>query len=134
VVSKSEDAYGEGVISNLHEVNSLFQAKAQILGATKQELAPYLDVPAFERGDLYYIDNLVAYLKAPDGAGISPTPTSTPTLGDANGDGLVDGIDYIIWLNNYNQSTGNGPANGDFNSSGFVDGVDYILWLNNYSG
>jgi len=62
----------------------------------------------------------------------TPTPTSIP--GDANGDGLVDGIDYIIWLNNYNQSTGNGPADGDFNSSGFVDGVDYIIWLNNYGG
>lgn len=51
--------------------------------------------------------------------------------GDANSDGKVDGVDYMIWFNHYRQSV-TGPANGDFNSSGFVDGVDYMLWLNNY--
>jgi hypothetical protein len=52
--------------------------------------------------------------------------------GDANGDGEVDGVDYVIWRANYNMSTSNGPSNGDFNNSGFVDGVDYVIWLNNY--
>lgn len=52
--------------------------------------------------------------------------------GDANGDGRVDGIDYVIWLNNYNTQTENGASAGDFNEDGRVDGVDYVVWLNTY--
>jgi len=63
----------------------------------------------------------------------SSTTTPTPTvIGDADGDGDVDIEDYIIWVNNYNQSTSNGANVGDFNQSGIVDGVDYIIWLNNF--
>ena len=51
---------------------------------------------------------------------------------DGNGDGKVDGQDYVIWLNNYNKSTSNGQFSGDFDGSGFVDGQDYVLWLNAY--
>src|SRR3989338_4556539 len=51
---------------------------------------------------------------------------------DANGDCMVDGPDYVIWLNHYNQSTSNGMFSGDFDNSGFVDGQDYVLWLNAY--
>lgn len=54
-----------------------------------------------------------------------------PKPGDANSDGKVDGIDYTIWLNHYNQSV-SGASNGDFNNNGKVDGVDYVVWLNNY--
>src|SRR3989338_3927196 len=36
-----------------------------------------------------------------------PSPLVSPTIyakpGDANGDSRVDGIDYVIWLNNYNK-------------------------------
>lgn len=58
----------------------------------------------------------------------SPSPSKP---GDADGDNDVDGIDYVIWLNHYNQSVA-GPTNGDFNNSGKVDGVDYVVWLSNY--
>ena len=51
--------------------------------------------------------------------------------GDGNGDGHVNGVDYMIWYNHYKQSV-SGPANGDYNSSGYVDGVDYMIWLTNY--
>jgi len=54
--------------------------------------------------------------------------------GDANGDGRVDGIDYVIWLSHYNQNTSAGSSEGDFNSDGKVDGVDYVVWLQNYQG
>jgi uncharacterized protein (DUF362 family) len=57
---------------------------------------------------------------------------SIPTPGDANGDGLVNGVDYVVWLNHYKQSGSGGPSIGDFNNSGLVDGVDYVIWLNNY--
>lgn len=65
----------------------------------------------------------------------TPLPTSTPPTGktgDANGDNVVDGVDYIVWLNYYGQSL-TGVQYGDFDRSGRVDGVDYVLWLNNYS-
>jgi len=64
-----------------------------------------------------------------------PTPTPSPaplTPGDANEDGVIDGVDYVIWLNNYNTTTSNLHTDGDFNGDGVVDGVDYVVWLNNY--
>ena len=62
----------------------------------------------------------------------SPTPTLVPVQGDANGDGRVDGIDYVIWLNHYDTTTSNGSSDADFNSDGAVDGIDYVIWLNHY--
>jgi len=78
----------------------------------------------------------------------TPSATSTPTRaqtatpratisagglpGDANGDGRVDGVDFIIWIQNYDQSI-NGAQNGDFDGDGKVDGVDYVIWFTNYS-
>ncbi|OGD00982.1 hypothetical protein A2972_04070 [Candidatus Amesbacteria bacterium RIFCSPLOWO2_01_FULL_47_33] len=64
----------------------------------------------------------------------SPTKTPTPGTskpGDANGDNLVNGLDYLIWLSHYGEFV-SGPANGDFNNSGKVDGADYLIWLSNY--
>jgi hypothetical protein len=52
--------------------------------------------------------------------------------GDANGDGKVDGIDYISWLSNYGIGNAAGASQGDFNLDAKVDGVDYIIWLSNY--
>jgi hypothetical protein len=79
---------------------------------------------AFDTGDfeLNYID-----LMSSD---TSPTPNLKP--GDANGDGKVDGLDYVIWLNNYGTTTTDGASKGDFNNDGKVDGLDYVIWLNNY--
>jgi hypothetical protein len=51
---------------------------------------------------------------------------------DTNGDGRIDGVEYTVWLVNYNQSASEGKFEGDFNRSGFVDGVDFTLWLANY--
>ncbi|CAN5360169.1 hypothetical protein BH10PAT1_BH10PAT1_7460 [soil metagenome] len=51
---------------------------------------------------------------------------------DANNDGVVNGIDYIIWLKNFNTNTTLGASHGDFNLDGIVNIADYILWLNNY--
>lgn len=61
------------------------------------------------------------------------SPSPTPKPGDANGDGKVDGLDYVRWLNNYNRTTSAGASEGDFNGDGKVDGLDYVRWLNNYN-
>lgn len=63
---------------------------------------------------------------------ITEDPLPSRLVGDANNDGKVDGLDYVIWLNNYNTNTTQGPDKGDFNSNGKVDGVDYVVWLNKY--
>jgi hypothetical protein len=65
---------------------------------------------------------------------LSSSPTPTPALkpGDANEDGKVDGLDYVIWLNNYGTTTTLKHKAGDFDGNGKVDGLDYVIWLNNY--
>jgi hypothetical protein len=64
----------------------------------------------------------------------SPTlsPTSTISIhGDGNDDGEVNGLDYFLWLNHYNQTIFD-LINGDFDKNNKVDGIDYTIWLNNY--
>ncbi len=64
-VSAFDDTFNEGSIHMLYDYPALFQAKAYILKQPYHELAKWLDVPAFQRGDLFYIQNLVATLQAP---------------------------------------------------------------------
>jgi hypothetical protein len=47
--------------------------------------------------------------------------------GDANLDGFVDGLDFVVWNDNKFASH---PAwcLGDFTADGVVDGLDYIVW------
>jgi len=63
-ISKFESEYGEGVLRNLYDYQALFQARAWILKEPREQLIKYLDVPAVERGDLFFIQNLVALLEA----------------------------------------------------------------------
>lgn len=79
-------------------------------------------------GDLF----VMKHSGSSGGSTSTPAPTPTPTPGDANGDNKVDGLDYVIWLNNYGQSK-SGYMYGDFDQNGTVDGVDYVIWLNNYN-
>ena len=51
-------------------------------------------------------------------------------LGDANFDVCVDGLDYVVWSNNY--LTGDTWEEGDFNDDLTTDGLDYVVWSNNY--
>ena len=50
--------------------------------------------------------------------------------GDASLNGCVDGLDYVIWSNNY--LTGTTWQTGDLNGDGITDGLDYVIWSNNY--
>ena len=52
-------------------------------------------------------------------------------LGDANLDGIIDGLDYTIWADRFGE-----PGNwshGDFNHDGQVDGQDYTAWADHFS-
>ena len=64
-VTHYEATGGEGTIQHLYDHHALFQAKALILKEYREELTKYLDVPAVEVGDLFYIQNLVATIEAP---------------------------------------------------------------------
>jgi outer membrane protein assembly factor BamB len=64
LVAGFDNTMGEGSHAPLYDYPALFQAKAYILQEPYAELAPYIDVPAFRQGDLFYIQNLVAALSA----------------------------------------------------------------------
>jgi hypothetical protein len=64
-VSKLDVTYSEGTMQPLYDYHSIFQAKALILKQSREELTKYLDVPAFQTGDLFYIDNLISAIEAP---------------------------------------------------------------------
>lgn len=59
--------------------------------------------------------------------------TLTPNkAGDANFDGLVDGVDYTIWADHFLE-TGASFVTGDFTGDGKVDGADYTVWADNFA-
>lgn len=62
-------------------------------------------------------------------------PLSVTVLipGDATADGLVDGSDYTVWADHYQQTTGAGYSVGDFNGDGQVNGGDYTIWADHYA-
>ena len=53
---------------------------------------------------------------------------SLPDVADANGDGSVDGGDFLIWQRNTGKLDADGPAEGDFNFDGAVDAADLDVW------
>jgi hypothetical protein len=72
--------------------------------------------PTFDSITVTYADILVKYTY----------------VGDANLDGHVDGSDYSLIDNGYNNHL-TGWYNGDFNYDGVVDGADYTLIDNQYN-
>ena len=66
-VTRYEGVIGEGVMSNLYNSWAMYTAKALIQQAPFSELVQFIDAPAFERGDLYYIQKLALALQANGG-------------------------------------------------------------------
>jgi hypothetical protein len=62
-VSRYEVDPDEGIMSVLYNYHALFLAKALILGESYTQTTKYLDVPAFGRGDLFYIQNLITAIE-----------------------------------------------------------------------
>jgi hypothetical protein len=111
-VSKYESTVGEGTLQQLYDYPAIFQAKAWILKEPQSELVKYLDVPAFERGDLFYLQNLVATIEA----------STTTTSSDINGDGSINADDALILFNNwFNPAT----STVDIYSDNRVNGIDF---------
>jgi hypothetical protein len=57
----------------------------------------------------------------------------TAAPGDANYDGEVDGLDYLVWADHFGEIMAS-LSDGDFNRDQTVNGLDLIVWLENYSG
>jgi formylglycine-generating enzyme required for sulfatase activity len=64
----------------------------------------------------------------------SKVTVSVLAPGDFNGDGKVDGVDFLIWQSHYPMSSGATCDHGDANGDGKVDGVDFLIWQANYHG
>ncbi len=62
-VAGFDDTVGEAIHEPMYDLLVL-QAKALVLKQPASELIKYLDVPAFARGDLFHIQNLVTILAA----------------------------------------------------------------------
>jgi hypothetical protein len=50
--------------------------------------------------------------------------------GDFDGDGDVDGADFVVWQTNFPLS--NGAFQGDGDGDGDVDGADFVIWQTNF--
>lgn len=81
-VSFFEGGYAENAFNPLYDAHAIFVAKALILGEPITELDKYLDVPGFARGDLFYINKLVAAL---ENASFTVTVTPLIQVVDAGG-------------------------------------------------
>jgi hypothetical protein len=53
--------------------------------------------------------------------------------GDFDGDGDVDGADFISWQTNYPTNSGATAAMGDANNDGDVDGADFAAWQTGFT-
>ena len=53
---------------------------------------------------------------------------SLPNVADADGNGVVDGADMLLWQRNVGRQDADGPATGDFNFDGAVDSDDLSVW------
>lgn len=57
----------------------------------------------------------------------------TPTPGDFDGDGDVDGADFVAWQTNYPTTSGATAGQGDADGDGDVDGADFAAWQEHFS-
>lgn len=52
---------------------------------------------------------------------------------DFNGDGDVNGADFVTWQSNFPKSSSATAAMGDADGDGDVDGADFVMWQTNFA-
>jgi hypothetical protein len=52
--------------------------------------------------------------------------------GDFDGDGDVDGADFVAWQTNFPKASGATLAEGDADGDSDVDGADFVIWQTNF--
>lgn len=129
-MSYNDNTFQEGVMHPLYDAPALLSAKAWILGESQTELSKYIDIPAFPRGDLFYIQNLVTVIEAPTDSTPLPTPSPTRCTPVGNTDcntnvNMLDAVYVILKL-------GTTDFKADIDGSGSVDLQDLRLLITNY--
>ncbi|HMO84200.1 MAG TPA: dockerin type I domain-containing protein, partial [Lacipirellulaceae bacterium] len=69
-----------------------------------------------------------------DNLRISTLQAAPATNADFNGDGLVDGQDFLIWQRGLGLAGQTSNANGDANGDMVVDAADLLVWQAAYGG
>jgi hypothetical protein len=86
--------------------------------------------------NLQYAGTYVLRLSASDGQLTGYRDVTVTMDGDLsadfNGDGRVDGVDFLVWQSHYPTASGATKATGDTNGDGKVDGVDFLDWQVGY--
>jgi hypothetical protein len=80
----------------------------------------------FELADRVYIDKLRIATTYAEALPALAVP------GDFDGDGDVDGADFVAWQTNFPTATGATLAQGDADGDGDVDGADFVVWQTNF--
>ncbi len=80
-----------------------------------------LDAGASTNGSVVIADVARVFIAAP-----------SVNTGDFNGDGRVDGRDFLAWQRGYGTTGGATPEQGDGNSDGNVDADDLAIWQQQY--
>jgi hypothetical protein len=60
------------------------------------------------------------------------TAVGPATPGDFDGDGDVDGADFVAWQTNFPTASGATYDQGDADGDGDVDGADFVVWQTNF--
>ena len=67
-------------------------------------------------------------------SGSASATTLTALPADFNGDGKVDGLDFLVWQTGYPNFVGGATrSTGDANGDGKVDGLDFLMWQAGYT-
>ena len=99
------------------------------INALTTEVAAGTNNPDFDLTDDGFVNNDDVDAWLVEGGAMNPAATGgNPFLpGDANLDGVVDGLDFIEWnMNKFSPSTN--WCDGNFNGDSVVDGLDFIVW------
>ncbi|MEZ6072922.1 MAG: choice-of-anchor Q domain-containing protein [Pirellulales bacterium] len=141
------DAINAGV-GNLLDVDPLLGPLADNGGPTMTHaLLP--GSPAIDAGDPAFVGPPYAdqrgYYRVVDGDGDMTAridmgafeyASVAPLPGDGNLDHFVDGLDYLLWAELYEEDRAadppGAPLRGDYNDDGVVDGLDYLVWGENF--
>ncbi len=86
------------------------------VGAVEARLAFVFTQPGASNAGAIHIDN------------VSFKNLNLPDVADANGDGVLDGADFLLWQQKLGTPDPEGPADGDFNFDGDVDAADLDVW------
>jgi hypothetical protein len=120
------------IFENASAVNSMLEVTG--VNGDEVDLRLTLDVLAPAR---FFVDQYLATITLSGQIVATATVNLAPGLpGDANGDDMVDGLDYLIWAENFGDDPADdppgSPANGDLNDDNVVDGLDYLFWASNF--